>query len=126
MLRANGRVDCRWVPSSFRAVTGSACGETRPRITTSIEALTERNFAGIGFEPCRLLRVEKCSQVFDVVVGQRYCHRRHQRVPASAALERAQLLCDVLLVLAGKRRPLRIRTIAINSMASDAGRGFGL
>ena len=67
-----------------------------------IEALAQRQLAGVSFQARRLLRREVRGEVLHVVVGQARRHRRHQRILACAALERLQLLADVLL---GAGRP---------------------
>ena len=108
------------------AVTGGAGGNAALGITGLIDVLRRwhQRFVGdIGFD---LLAGEIGAEVQHVLLRQRRRHAEHDRIHALAGLEQRQLLRDVLRMLSGNLRVLRVDTVAVNSMAGGAYGRLGL
>src|SRR5262245_38753379 len=108
MLPAEHRVAGGWNTPADRSMTRDAGREVPRGITAPVELLACLPIGWIGFETSRLLSCEIGCEIDHVLVRQRCCHRRHDRIVPLAFLEVFQLLNEISLALAGEVRPLGI------------------
>src|SRR5262245_1816179 len=115
MLPAEHRVAGRWDTPADRSMTRNAGREVPRGITAPVELLARFPIGWVGFEAGRLLSREIRCEIDHVLVRQRRCHRRHDRIVALAILEVFQLLNEISLALTGEIRPLGIGAVAIRA-----------
>ena len=100
VLALDGRVACKRVAASGRAVAGRASHGLLLGISRAVQLLSELDLDGSASPPRAVWPEYNAARSCNVLVAEAGRHRRHERILPDAITERLELSDDVVLVLA--------------------------